>query len=99
MMQLPVKLLFGVTEPTPPWLPHRGSWLPRKGQPERATQCVRMLLSSLRHPLSQPDGCQLSQRESQGVLPYPPAKLQFTWFKIGGMNFLTEYTIFTNLFQ
>ena len=37
----------------------------------------RMLLFSLRHPLSQPDGCQLSQRESQGVIPYLPAKLQF----------------------
>ena len=30
-----------------------------------------------RYPLSQPDGCQLSQRESQGVLPDLPAKLQF----------------------
>ena len=25
MMQLPDKLLFGVTEPTPPWLPLWGS--------------------------------------------------------------------------
>ena len=77
MMQLPGKLLFGVTEPTPPWLPHRGSWLPRKGQPERATQCVRMLWSSLRHPLSQPDGCQLSQRESQGVLLCKPQRIDY----------------------
>ena len=31
MMQLPGKLLFGVTEPTPPWLPLWGSWLPHRG--------------------------------------------------------------------
>ena len=37
-----------------PWLPLWGSWLPRKGQTERATRCVRMPLPSLRHPLSQP---------------------------------------------
>ena len=45
-----------------------------KGQTERAVRFATVLL---RYPLSQPDGSQLSQRESQGVLPYLPAKLQF----------------------
>ena len=52
-----------------PWLPLWGSWLPRKGQTERAewfnfecyvllSYCVTLSVSLF--------GCQLSQRESQG---------------------------------
>ena len=34
---------------------------------------ISAVIILLRYPLSQPDGCQLSQRESQGALPYLPA--------------------------
>ena len=47
---------------------------PSMGQTERAAR-FDVLLASLRYPLSQPDGCQLSQRESQGCYR---ARIYFT---------------------
>ena len=59
--------------------PFGGAGCPVRSAPERATQCcLMMLLLSLRYPLSQPDGCQLSQRESQGLRRSRYAKSQFT---------------------
>ena len=49
-----------------PWLPLWGSWLPLTGQTEREHGLISGAIILLRYPLSQPDGCQLSQRESQG---------------------------------
>ena len=62
------------------WLPLWGSWLPRKGQTERAIHRFLLLLSYCGTLSVSLFGCQLSQRESQGALPYLPAKLQFTGF-------------------
>ena len=56
--------------------PSGGAGCPVRGR-LRGQHATKMVFPSLRHPLSQPVGCQLSQRESQGVLPYLPAKLQF----------------------
>ena len=43
--------------------PPMGELAAPKGQTERVVRFATVLL---RYPLSQPDGCQLSQRESQG---------------------------------
>ena len=60
----------------PPLAPPLGELAAPLGAPLRGRHAVKKtVFPSLWYPLSQPDGCQLSQRESQEALPYLPAKL------------------------
>ena len=62
----------------PPLAPPLGELAAPLGAPLRGRHAAKKtVFPSLWYPLSQPDGCQLSQRESQEALPYLPAKLQF----------------------
>ena len=61
-------------EPCPPLAPPLGELAALLGAPLRGRHAVKKtVFPSLWYPLSQPDGCQLSQRESQEALPYLPA--------------------------
>ena len=76
----------------PPLAPPLGELAAPLGAPLRGRHAAKKtVFPSLWYPLSQPDGCQLSQRESQEALPYLPANLSGCRGQLSGMLSLKNH--------